>query len=226
MSSLIPIDEEKGITRVHVASTRRAGRDLSALAVSGYQKTVKITLTTSARKAWRTFEARVSRPAYWACKVNKENIFIILGHTHNEIHQDSMPKLGEPVHQPCWFGLLCFFCCFFFLPGVYSYLVVLLFPCRPSGQEIQGGQIHWYQVFLWHLAGLGTETFSVTVDLLKNKLLLTSRRYLILLYKILNLGGLVALVDQHSLGIQDFPGDQVGQEVLVPISLYEMPVHL
>lgn len=40
MSSLISVDEEEGVARVHEAGANRAVRDLDALAVSSYQETV------------------------------------------------------------------------------------------------------------------------------------------------------------------------------------------
>lgn len=60
MSPLISIDEEEGVTREDEASAMGAVWDTDALAVSGYQKTVDETRTTSTRQPWKTFLAWVS----------------------------------------------------------------------------------------------------------------------------------------------------------------------
>lgn len=48
MSSLISVDEEEGVTRVHEASSLRTVRDMDALTMSSYQETVNKTWSTPA----------------------------------------------------------------------------------------------------------------------------------------------------------------------------------
>lgn len=66
MCPLISIDEEEGVTREDEASAMGAVRDMDALAVSGYQKTVDKTRTISTWQPWKTFLAWVSMSALWA----------------------------------------------------------------------------------------------------------------------------------------------------------------
>lgn len=66
MSPLISIDEEEGITREDEASAMGAVRDTDALAVSGYQKTVDKTWTTSTWQPWKSFFSGFSTSALWA----------------------------------------------------------------------------------------------------------------------------------------------------------------
>ncbi len=68
MSSLIPVDEEEGVTRVDEAGVTRAVRDMDALTVSSYQESVHKTLNTSAWQPWKTLVAWLSKSAFWTCR--------------------------------------------------------------------------------------------------------------------------------------------------------------
>lgn len=74
MSSLIPIDEEEGVTRVDQAGASRTVRDLDALTVSSYHETVNITWATSARQPLRTFVAWVTSSSYLTFRRNIEQV--------------------------------------------------------------------------------------------------------------------------------------------------------